>query len=150
MSPVTTALQSYADRGVFRGFRATPARSGRIDYEFVWLTRKRVAASFDPRTRTLKFPAIFPRVDKRTSEDLKAVIAMRADRDQPAHKRLDARRAKVTISIRKGEASLASQIRGSNHEYAVKTTLNLINEMFVMLQEHHPDYLIHEFGLSAE
>jgi hypothetical protein len=41
-------------------------------------------------------------------------------------------------------------VRGSNHAYAVKTALNLINEMFVTLQEHHPDYLIEHFGLSAE
>ena len=148
--PVTAALQSYADRGVFRGFRATPATSGRVEYQFVWLTRKPVSAAFDPRTRTLRFPSVFPRIERPSAADLRKVIAERHDRKQPAHKRLDARRMRVSVGVRNRELSLAAQIRGNNHDYAVSTTLNVINEMFVMLQQHHPDYLTREFGLSAE
>jgi hypothetical protein len=142
-------LQSYADRGVFRGFRATPS-AGRIEYAFVWLTRKPMAAVFDSRTRALKFPALFPGIDKTSASDLKTLAAARSERDQPAHKRIDARRARVTTSLRKGAMSLTVQIRGKNHDYAVKSALNLINEMFVSLHEHHPEYLVDQFGLATE
>jgi hypothetical protein len=148
--PVTEALQSYADRGVFRGFRATPAKHGRVDYEFAWLTRKPVVAAFDARTRTLRFPAVFPRLEPHAAADVRTVLAGRRDRGQPAHKRLDGRRVRISAPLRKGDLSLAAQIRGNHHHYAVKSTLNLINEMFVMLQEHHPEYLVREFGLSTE
>ena len=46
--------------------------------------------------------------------------------------------------------SLSVEIRGSNHDYAVKQALNLINELFLALQERHPEYLIERFGMSTE
>jgi hypothetical protein len=147
---VAAALQAYADRGVFRGFRATPAPRGRVDYRFLWLTRKPMAATFDSRRRLLSFPSLFPGVDITTAAQLKSMVASRSDRDQPDHKRLDARRARLTGTVRKGDFSLAIEIRGRNHEYAVTKALNVINELFVMLHEGHPEYLIHTFGISAE
>lgn len=150
MSAVTESLRSYADRGVFRGFRATPAVRGRTAYDFKWLTKKVVHAEFDPRTNTLSFPDVFPAIDKATAADLAAVIDARSKRGVPDHKRFDGRRAKFAGTVRKGAFSLAVVVRGNNHEYAVKTALSLINEMFVALQEHHPEYLIEQFGMSAE
>jgi hypothetical protein len=78
------------------------------------------------------------------------MVAERATRSVPDHKRVDARRARLTASITKGDFSLAIAIRGANHEYAVKRALNLINDLFVMLHERHPEYLIEQFGLSSE
>lgn len=149
MSAVTATLQSYADRGVFRGFRATPS-NGRIEYAFVWLTRKPMSAVFDSRTRTLKFPSLLPAIDKAAAADLKAVIAARGHRDQPAHKRIDARRARLSGALRRGDFGITIEIRGSNHAYAVKHALSVINELFVTLHEQRPDYLIGQFGISAE
>ena len=148
--PVTSSLQAYADRGVFRGFRATPAPRGRVEYQFVWLTRKPIGAAFDSRRRVLTFPSLFPGVDTATAAQLKAIVQSRSDRDQPDHKRLDARRARLTSSVRKGDFSLAIEIRGRNHAYAVTKALNLINELFLALHEGHPEYLVERFGISAE
>jgi hypothetical protein len=147
---VTAALQAYADRGVFRGFRATPAPRGGVEYRFLWLTRKPMAATFDSRRRVLTFPSLFPGVDTATAAQLKAMVASRSDRDQPAHKRLDARRARLAGTVRKGDFSLAIEIRGRNHDYAVTKALNVINELFVALHEGHPEYLVERFGISAE
>ena len=147
---VGAALQAYADRGVFRGFRATPAPRARVEYQFLWLTRKPMAAMFDSRRRVLSFPSLFPGVDIATAAQLKSMVASRSDRDQPDHKRLDARRARLTGTVRKGDFSLAIEIRGGNHAYAVTKALNVINELFVMLHERHPEYLVHSFGISAE
>ena len=47
-------------------------------------------------------------------------------------------------------AEFAVHVRGANHEYGVRTALNLINEMFVMLQEQYPEYLIEHYGMSTE
>ena len=109
-----------------------------------------MAATFDSRRRVLSFPSLFPGVDTTTAAQLKSMVASRSDRDQPDHKRLDARRARLTGTVRKGDFSLAIEIRGRNHEYAVTKALNVINELFVMLHERHPEYLIHTFGISAE
>jgi hypothetical protein len=148
---VTAALRQYADRGVFRGFRATASR-GRIEYQFLWLTRLPMRAGFDLRRGVLRFPALLPNAAKSAGlvGEMKSIVAARPTRKVPAHKRIDARRARVAAAVTQGALSLSVQIRGSNHEYAVRHALNLINEMVVALHESYPDYLIAEFGMSAE
>ena len=148
--PVTAALQAYADRGVFRGFRATPIGRGQIEYQFLWLTKRPMRAVFNPAARRLTFPSALPQIDRRAAADMKAVVDSRSRRHQPEHKRVDARRSRITGALRKGAFSVAVDIRGQNHEYAVSKALNLINEMFVILHEHHPGYLVERFGISTE
>jgi hypothetical protein len=149
---VSAAFQQYADRGVFRGFRATPGSRGRVVYQFLWLLRRPMHAVFDTRRGALTFPALLPGVDgsSELASRLKAIVATRSKREQPAHKRLDARRARVSCAVRNGDWSLAVQIRGANHAYAVRNMLNLINELFLSLREKDPDYLIERFGMSSE
>ena len=109
-------------------------------------------AVFDPRRGVLAFAALFPGAgaSKAMSHGLTSLVGSRGKRDQPAHKRIDARRARVSSAIRKGDLSLAIQIRGGNHDYAVRRVLNLINELFLSLHDEYPDYLIERFGLSPE
>jgi hypothetical protein len=144
---VTSALQAYADRGVFRGFRAV-TRGGRTEYEFRWLTRRPVRAVL--RANRLTFPALFPALDAAAASELAALVASRTARGQPAHKRVDARRARLDLTRRRGHVSLAVEFRGHNAGYGVRAVLNLINELFVALHERHPEYLIEQFGVSAE
>lgn len=147
---MTASLQAYADRGVFRGFRAAPASRGRVEYEFLWLTRTPTRAVFDHSRGVLAFPALFPGIDKTTAADLTLLVKSRTRRDVPDHKRIDARKARLTSTVRKGDFSLAMEIRGRNHDYAVKKALNVINDMFVELHERHPAYLAERFGMSTE
>jgi hypothetical protein len=109
-------------------------------------------AVFDARRGSLKFDALFPGLPRATApaRELSAIVAMRNSPRQPAHKRLDGRRARVTAPTRGGNWSLIVTIRGGNHEYAVRHALNLINELFLFLHESHPEYLIERFGLSPE
>ena len=149
--PVSSALQRYADRGVFRGFRAVPGSRGRVDYVFLWLLRRPMTATFDPRRRVLVFPALFPSVNTRAmAVELKDLVTQRSTKDQPAHKRIDGRRARITCALRKGTWSLSVEIRGANHDYAVRHALNVINELFLALQTSYPEYLVEHFGLSTE
>jgi len=149
---VSPVLQRYADRGVFRGFRAVPAARGRIDYQFIWLLRRPMHAVFDGRRGVLSFRGLFPGVDSRSAMalELRAMVRSRSGKNQPAHKRLDARRAQISCSVRTAEWSLTVAIRGGNHEYAVRHALNLINELFLVLHESYSEYLVEHFGMSAE
>lgn len=149
-SAVTEALQAYADRGVFRGFRAAPVPAGRVEFTFAWLTRKPMRAAFDSRRRTLAFPDLFPDLDAASAATLKRIVVSRTGREQPAHKRVDARRARVAAGVRKGSLSLTVTIRGANERYAITKALNLINELFLALHETRPEYLSEHFGISTE
>ena len=146
---MTAALGHYADRGVFRGFRASSQPRGSVAYEFFWLTRRPTRAVADRRS-ILTFPALLPNATKDIVAEMKSMTSARSTRAVPDHKRIDARRAKVSASARKGDVSLIVEIRGANQRYAVSKVLNLINEMFVALHERHPDYLIEHFGISQE
>jgi hypothetical protein len=149
---VTAALRHYADRGVFRGFRAVASPRRRVDYQFQWLTRQPMRATFDAARGVLSFPALFPHAAQSPGlvAELRSLIDARATRAVPAHKRVDARRARIAATVRQGALSLSVQVRGSNHEYAVKHVLGVINELFVALHQGYPDYLIEHFGISAE
>ena len=149
---VTAALQAYADRGVFRGFSVTPRPRGRVAYDFQWLLRPPMRLELDARATTLTAPALFPGVAARSplATALDAIVCERTARWQPAHKRLDGRRVRVASAIRGGRWTLTVTIRGANHRYAVHHALNLINELFLFLQESRPEYLIEHFGLSPE
>jgi len=105
---------------------------------------------FDSRANTLAFPALLPRLSKAAAADIAAVVRSIRRRDTPAHKRTDGRRARITGAIRRGAFAVSVSIRGTNHDYAVKAALNLINEIFVTLRERHPEYLIEHFGMSPE
>jgi len=81
---------------------------------------------------------------------MKAIVDARSSRTRPEHQRIDARKCRIASTLRKGDLSVTIDIRGENEEYAVGRGLNLINEMFVTLHEHHPDYLVERFGVSTE
>ena len=104
------------------------------------------------RRGVLTFPSLLPQVSGHPglTPELKRLVAERSTRAVPAHKRIDARRARLTAAIRRGDFSIAIAIRGANHEYAVKQALNLVNELFVGMHERHPEYLVEHFGLSTE
>ncbi len=148
--PVTAALQAYADRGVFRGFRASPIARKKIEYQFLWLTKNPMTAVFDPAAKRFSFPSLLPQLDRQAAARMKAIIDERSAKNLPEHKRIDARKGRINSTLRKGDLSVTMEIRGTNHEYAVSRALNVVNEMFVTLQEHHPDYLIDRFGFSTE
>jgi hypothetical protein len=148
---ITETLQQYADRGVFRGFNVT-RHDGRREYRFTWLTRRPTTIEYDLAARALTFRGLFPAVRSRPQmvSALHALVANRASRELPSHKRLDRRRAILASSVRKGDWSLKATIRGANDEYATRLALNLVNELFLLLHENYPDYLIEEFGISGE
>ena len=149
---VTAALQKYADRGVFRGFSATEVRGGRYDYTFRWLAPRSFTLGYNPARRVLSFKCLLPRITGRSAmvKDLRALVGDRATRRVPAHKRLDARKARASCAVRGGCFALTMTIAGPNESYAVSQLLNLVNELFLVLHESYPDYLVAEFGLSPE
>jgi hypothetical protein len=149
---LTAALQAYADRGVFRGFRATPGRGGATDYAFVWLAPRPMRARSTGSGGRLDFPALFPGVPARTplARDLSAAVGAAASAAVPAHKRLDRRRVVATSGVRGNAWSCALAIRGANQAYAVRAGLALVNDLWLLLRERYPEYLSGQFGLSAE
>jgi hypothetical protein len=149
---VAQALQGYADRGVFRGFSLTTSRGGRQDFSFTWLTPRPIALTFEPATDVLVFKQLLPDVGRNRAlvSALKSVVSEHGGRAVPPHRRLDGRRMRAECSVRDGHLTLRLKVRGRHHEYAVQRGLNLVNQLFLLLQASYPEYLVEHFGLSAE
>jgi hypothetical protein len=145
-------LQQYADRGVFRGLSEQAGRGGVREFRFTWLTRQPVVLRYDPRRLSLTFKELLPGVACASPllADVQALIGSKSSRTLPAHRRIDPRRATVTCSCRRGAVSLVREIKGRHAGYAVQKGVNLVHEIFTVLQSSYPDYLGEVFGLPAE
>jgi hypothetical protein len=151
VNAITQALQGYADRSVFRGFSVRQNR-GHVEYRFTWLTPHPMTVTYDSKTQSLTFRNVFPGVSSKSPllADVRALVGERTGKGFPAHRRIDGRRVQVSLASHRGGASLILSIYGQHHQYAVKKSLDLVNELFVMLHATHAEYLIETFGLSAE
>jgi hypothetical protein len=149
---VSGALQRYATRGVFRGFSMRPGQGGRRDFRFTWLTREPTVISYDRTAHALIFKRLLPAAGSYPglSGELKRVVDEHQGRAVPQHRRIDARRVRLRCALRRGDFSLTLTVRGSHHAYAVQRGLNLVNQIFLLLQANYPEYLIECFGFSSE
>jgi hypothetical protein len=151
-SQLTAALQAYADRGVFRGLRIETGRGERSDYFFTWLTRTPMQLRYEGSKRELRFVNLLPRVSAYPglAEDLRDLVLEHQSSAVPEHRRIDGRRVKLATAVRAGHFSVTLRLRGAQEAYAVQRGVNLVNQLFLLLQANYPEYLIQCFGFSAE
>ena len=82
--------------------------------------------------------------------EVQALVASRHVRSLPAHRRIDKRRVDVECSYRRGAVSVVLYVKGRHHAYAVQKGVNLVNEIFTLLQASYPEYVWEAFGVPAE
>ena len=145
---VRTALHTYAERGIFRGFSEN--KTGR--FEFVWLIGQRMELALDETKGALRFKQLLPGVPARSAHyaELKQFIEQRHDRALPEHRRIDRRRAEVACSNRGGLVTLTLQVKNNQYAYGVNRLVNLVHELFLHLRERYPEYLVENFDVPQE
>ncbi len=146
-------LQTYVDRGVFRGFSEPRRARGKHAYRFTWLTSRAFHLTYEPASRHLVFRSLLPQVPARSDfyRDLKTFVAGRSDEKLPAHRRIDPRRAVVSCVNRGGHVSIAMRLKtGDHYAYGVTKLVNLVHEIFLMLHDRSPEYLWEQFDVSQE
>jgi hypothetical protein len=149
---VRTALRHYADRGVFRGFSEKRRPGGTTEFRFLWLTREPVVLRCDPRDRSLTFTRLLPGVARGSPllAEMQAFVAARHVRSLPAHRRIDKRRVDVECRHSRGAVSVVLRVKGAHHAYAVQRAVNLVGEIFTVLQGSYPEYVWEVFGVPVE
>ena len=107
---------------------------------------------YDARRATLTFNRLLPRVarDSPLVADVQAFVGSRHARSLPAHRRVDARRVNVDCVYGRGAVSLVLHLTERHHAYAARKGVNLVNEIFTVLQASYPQYLSDVFGVPAE
>ncbi len=150
---VEKLLRRYADRGVFRSFHVSETRGGKLSCKFEWLTERPLTAVYDPKTDALEFRNLLPDVPAASPmyAELKAFARERADSRLPDHRRIDAERAAVKCSNRKGAVASVITCKKGDREYGVTRAVKLVNEIFCgFLKGPYFDYMVENFGEPAE
>jgi hypothetical protein len=145
---VRESLQTYADRGIFRGF--SEVKTGQ--FQFVWLIRHQMELRVDTAKRELRFRRLLPGVPTSSAmyAELKRFIAERHDRALPEHRRIDRRRAEVRCTNRGGAVSISLRVKNNQYAYGVNRIVNLAHELFVHLRDAYPEYLVENFDVPQE
>jgi hypothetical protein len=148
LNVVRESLQAYADRGIFRGF--SEIRSGH--FQFVWVIHHQMELLVDPSKQTLRFKQLLPGVPAKSAlyAEVKKFIAERHDRELPEHRRIDRKRAEASCANRGGWVSISLKVKNNQYAYGVNKIVNLIHELFVLLRDRHPDYLVENFDVPQE
>jgi len=152
LDTVRRKLQSYADRGVFRGFCEHETRAGLPAFRFLWLGARPMELVVDTSRNALKFHELLPGVPARSEmyAQLKCFIAERHNDDLPEHRRVDSARAAASCSNRSGRVSLSLVLKADEYEYGVGRIVNLVHELFVYLRDAQPEYLMEHFDAPRE
>ena len=149
---VRERLQSYADRGVFRGFSEQRPVAGRHRFRFSWLGTRPLALDYTPATGTFVFRNLLPNVGARTSlfSDLQAFVAGRASPRLPPHRRVDRRRTRIRCVSARKTVSVELVATRNHHEYGVNRVINLVHEIFLYLHTYRPEYIWEHFDAPQE
>jgi hypothetical protein len=143
-------LQSYADRGIFRGFSPGAVRNGKATFKAVWFRNRTYEFKVDERKRTIACPVVLPRVDADLYAKLRDFLKSRQTDEVPAHRRIDPAKAKITSANKAGNVSVTLTARDADDEYLVRRFVNLINEIFQVFLHEHFDYQVAAFDLDPD
>jgi len=149
---VRNQLQSYAHRGVFRGLNEQPVRNGKYTFTFVWLGSKPLEFCIDTENGTLAFRRVLPNVarDSHLYDELKSFLSARCDKALPSHQRIDPKRAEILSVNRAGNVTISIKVKNNQYAYGMNRLVNLVHQVFVRLNDLHPDYMCENFDVPQE
>jgi hypothetical protein len=149
---VRERIKHYSDQGVFQGYLETDAGRGKTLFAFRWLLGQEFSLVLDPAKQQLVMRNLLPCVENRSfiDSDLRLFVANRSALTLPKHRRLDIDRVSLSYTNRKQNVSLIMLTPGKHYEYAVKSLLDTLNELFTYLHLYHIDYLQQNFGVAEE
>jgi len=151
---VREVLKGYAERGVFRSLSDGESRGARTTFKMSWHHGREFRFVLDLSTRTVAFPALLPGVPARSpmAKDLEAFLGRFQSNEVPAHRRIDAKKARLQVAFRGGHASVALVARNHGLEYATRRLVHLAQEVFMIFLPDGPyyEYRIEKLGLDPD
>lgn len=149
---VAEVLESYAQRGVFRGFSRGPKRSEKTTFRMLWHRDRVFELVFDEAKQQLRFPQLLPNVSTGMFQHLKEFLQERSSDDLPEHRRIDRRKVEVRTQNRKGTVSLAFLVSGGDMEHGARKLIHLVHEIFLtfLMDGRNYDYMVENFDLDPD
>lgn len=154
VSVVSSVLEGYAEKAVFRGFSAHPKRSGKAEYTMVWHYDQQFELLLDAPAKTLQFPAVLSGVPVRSAmyRELRAFLKSRTTDEMPEHRRVNPAKARLTSANTRGTISLTLTIKDGDFEYATRKLIQIVHEIFLVFLVDGPyfEYLVEHLGLDPD
>ena len=143
-------LETYAARGVFKGFSKTGDRAWRM----LWHRDRFFDLTLDEEASTLTFPEVLPQVPARSAmmKAYRTFVAAFAAESQPEHKRIDPAKTKLKCLARGGSAGLEAKAVDGDWDYAVRKLIHVVHETYLVFlyDGAYYDYLIETFDLDPD
>jgi hypothetical protein len=149
---VDAVLQNYAERGVFKDYRAVGGKNETSHFDFDWLYGQPFSLTCDVKRQRLTLTDLLPAIDRDSMmyRELKEFVKGRADQELPEHRRIDPALATVVPRIRDRVVSLEMTLPDGDYEYGTRKLVNLAHETFLFLSEYWADYMWQNFELNME
>ena len=142
-------LKEYAAKGVFRGFSAHPTDPS---FRLLWHRNQFFDLLFDAQTKTLRIPVVMPSVDAAMYAHYKEFVKERCTNNQPEHRRIDPKKARVRTACKRGKVALSVVAADGDVEYALRKLIHLVHETYLVFlyDGRYYSYLIDTFDLDPD
>jgi hypothetical protein len=151
---VTSILEGYAEKAVFRAFSAQPKRAGKAVYKMVWHYDRQFELLLDTPKKTLQFPMVLPGVPPRSQmyRELTAFLKSRQSAEVPEHRRVNPAKTKVQLTNQRGVVALAFHVKDGDFEYATRKIINIVHEIFLgfLVDGSYFEYMVEQLGLDPD
>lgn len=152
---VTTALEGYAQRGVFRGFSpVSVSPSEKASFRLLWHYDQIFEFVFDPQKNTMRIPAALTNIpsDSEMYQELKEFIKARQSVELPEHRRIDKTKVRVSTANRRNNVTLTLKLKNGDDEYGVKKLIHLMHEIYLifLMDGRYYQYLVDNFDLDPD
>jgi len=151
---VTSILEGYAAKAVFRGFSAHPKRGGRAVYKMIWDHDRPFELLLDVGRKTLEFPQVLPGVPVRSAmyRDLRAFLKERQSGELPEHRRVNRFKARLSVVNQRGTISITMTVRDGDFDYATRKLVHVVHEIFLIFLVDGPylEYMVEHLGLDPD
>ena len=151
---VANILESYADRGVFRGFSHGPIHKGKAAFKILWHRGRFFDLFLDTHKNTMRFPLLLPDVSADSSMDRefrKFLVSLHSE-GLPEHRRIDTGKARVRRRNQGGNISLILTVKDSDYEYGARKLIHVVHEIFMVFLSdgRYREYMVEKFDLDPD
>ena len=150
----SSELQAYADRGIFQNLSCNILGEKISEFKFHWMTDKQFTLRLNVIKHELELRNILPSVPFRSDMDsaFREFIISRCAQEIPIHRRLDGERLNIKAKNKNGNVSVLIGFSESDSCLAVKTSINLLHEIFnnFLMEGPYQNYMVEVFNLPEE
>ena len=147
-------LDSYANRGVFRGFSQGPVRNGKVAFKMLWHRDRVFELILDVGKHTMRFPLVLPGVsaDSLMYREFRAFLKSRHSEDLPEHRRIDTGKARIRCCNRGRNISITLTVEDGDYEYGTRKLIHIVHEIFMVFLSdgRYYEYLVEKFDLDPD